>query len=78
MPATYEVKLVSAGTVTIHSAKLFFTGSELPADDCQIQGSKVTVRQTQQVTAQTKTELVVEFGPNTDAGEATIHMISER
>ena len=51
---------------------------ELPVDDCRVSGDKVTVRQTQQVTAQTKTELVVEFAPGAAAGEARIRMVSER
>jgi hypothetical protein len=39
---------------------------------------KIIVRQTQQVTDQTKTELVVRFEPGASAGEAKIRMISEQ
>lgn len=75
MPATYEVIL---GSAKVKSAKLLFNGSELPAEDCVLVDGKIIVRQTQQVTDQTKTELVVRFEPGASAGEAKIRMISEQ
>ena len=77
MPATYEVTLAPAGKVKIASATLLFNGSELPTDNYTVSGNKVTLRQTQQVTEQTKTELVVKFAPGTSPGTASIRMISE-
>lgn len=75
IPATYEV---TVGQAQIRSAKLLFNGVELPAEDCTVQNGKIVLRQTQQVTEHTKTELVIEFKLDTPAGEAKIRMTSER
>jgi alpha-L-fucosidase len=76
MPATYEVSLPPSEKVV--SAKLWFNGSELPPDDCKIEGACVIIRQTQQVTDQTRTELELRFAPGVAGGEAAIRMISEQ
>jgi hypothetical protein len=75
IPATYQVSLPPS--VKVVSAKLWFNGSELPPADCKIEGACVIIRQTQQVTNQTQTDLELSFAPNATAGEATIRMISE-
>ena len=75
IPATYQVSLPPS--VKVVSAKLWFNGSELPPADCKIEGASVIIRQTQQVTNQTQTDLELSFAPNATAGEATIRMISE-
>jgi hypothetical protein len=41
-------------------------------------GVRVIVRQPQQVTAQTGTELELQFAPSTPAGKVTIRMMSEK
>lgn len=74
IPATYEVTLPTA--VNIRAAKLLFNGAELPKEDCTVQGNRIIIRQTQQVTDQTKTTLTVEFAPAASAGEAKIRMVS--
>jgi len=77
MPATYEITLVpTAGRIKIRSAKLFFNGVEMPAEDCIVKDGKLYIRQTQQVTATTKTEVLVEFEPGS-AGVAKIRMVTE-
>lgn len=78
MPATYEVALAPEGKTRINSAKLLFNGVEMPAEDCVIQDGKVIVRQTQQVTEQTRTELELGFASGASAGHATIRVVSER
>lgn len=78
MPATYEVRLAPAGTVKIRSAKLLFNGFALPEEDCMVREDRVMIRQTQQVTPETKTRLVVEFEPGAEGGEARIRMASEK
>jgi alpha-L-fucosidase len=75
MPATYEV---TVGAVKIASARLLFNGAQLPAEDCAVKEGKVIVRQTQQVTTQTKTELELTFAPGAPAGNAAIRMTTER
>lgn len=77
MPAAYEIALCP-GTepIKIRSAKLLFNSAEMPAADCVVKDGKVIVRQTQQVTAQTKTELMLEFDHGAPAGEATIRKTS--
>jgi hypothetical protein len=75
MPATYEV---TVGAVKIASARLLFNGAQLPAEDCVVKEGKVIVRQTQQVTTQTKTELELTFAPGAPAGNAAIRMTTER
>ena len=75
MPATYEV---TVGQAKVRSARLLFNGAELPQEDCRVQDGKVIVRQTQQVTAQTRTELVLELDPDAAGGEAGIRIVSEQ
>jgi hypothetical protein len=75
MPATYEV---TVGPVKIVSARLLFNGAELPPEDAVVKDGKVIVRQTQQVTAQTRTELKLELAHDAPAGNATIRMMSEK
>ncbi|MEN9362583.1 MAG: hypothetical protein RL095_4118 [Verrucomicrobiota bacterium] len=75
MPATYEIAVAQA---KIASARLLFNGTYLPAEDCVVREGKVVIRQTQQVTPQTKTELELLFHPATPAGKASIRMSSER
>jgi hypothetical protein len=78
MPATYEVTLFPEGEARINSARVLFNGVEMPAEDCVIKDGKVIVRQTQQVTTQTKTELELGLAPGAPAGNATIRVVSER
>jgi alpha-L-fucosidase len=67
IPAAYEIVLrPGAESVTIRSAKLLFNSSEMPEQDCVVKDGKVIIRQTQQVTAQTKTELILEFAPGAE------------
>jgi hypothetical protein len=75
MPATYEV---TVGPVKIASARLLFNGAELPPEDAVVKDGRVIVRQTQQVTAQTRTELELTFAPGASAGNAAIRMVSEK
>ena len=75
IPATYEVQV---GKAKLKSVQLLFNGTELPAENCVVSGDRITVRQTQQVTDQTKTELVIQFGPDVPAGEAKIRCVSEQ
>ena len=78
IPATYEISFVPvAGQIKVRSAKLLFNGAEMPAEDCVIKNGKLLIRQTQQVTGQTRTELNVQFEAGAPAGEATIRMSSE-
>jgi alpha-L-fucosidase len=76
LPATYEVSLPPA--VKIVSARLLFNGSALPPEDCKVQGARIIIRQTQQVTDQTRTELELKADPAASAREAEIRMISQQ
>ncbi len=78
MPATYKVVLRLAGQEKIRSAKLLFNGFELPPGDCVVANGNIIVRQTQQVTAETRTQLVVEFESASAGGVANIRMISPK
>lgn len=76
LPATYEVSLPPSAKIV--SARLLFNGSELPPEDCKIQGAGIIIRQTQQVTDQTRTELELKVAPGAPVGEVTIRMISQQ